>query len=196
MIHVNFKMFVDRPGIMAAVEKKRLKVLSRTGAYARTAMQRMIQPPKTGKKATRIVVRGVECIVPANGGYVLSAKTGKPVSKGLAIAAKTAWLKRRREQEPGRPPRRGPTDLLRQQIFFGVDTDTQSVVIGPRKFARQPKMVGTSSVPELLEVGGSELQKLFGKQVYVPYAPHPFVGPTLPIAERKFRELIETIPLI
>lgn len=195
MIHVNFKMFVDKPGVMAAIDRKRLRVLSQAGAYSRVAMQRMIRPPKTGKKATRITVNGVELIVPPRG-MVLSAKTRKPVTTELAREARIAMSKRRHAEEPNRPPRRGPTDLLRRFIFFGIDKDTQSVVIGPQKFAKQPQMTGATSVPELLERGGTAKQWAAGLgSVTAYYAPHPYVGPTLPIAERRFKELIEREPL-
>ena len=69
-------------------------------------------------------------------------------------------------------------------------------MIGPRKFGRQPSLFGASSVPELLEQGGTEAIRNFpGGSVIAQYVLHPFVGPTLPIAERKFRDLIEREPL-
>ncbi|MFO0790461.1 MAG: hypothetical protein U0805_13485 [Pirellulales bacterium] len=197
MIHVNYKMFIDRKGIMAAIDRKRLKVLTQTGAYGRVAMQRQIRPAKSGRKAMTINVDGVDCIIPAGGrGLVRDAKTGHAVRKKLAAKALKAWFARQREERAGQPPRRGPTDLLRKFMFFGVDESTQSVVIGPMAFSKQPAMTGAASVPELLEQGGSELQKwIDGQTIQTEYKPHPFAAPTLPVAERKFRELIESVPL-
>lgn len=190
MLHVKFKMFVDRPGVMRAIDRKRLRVLSRVGAFAMTVMRRMIRAPKSSKRARTIDVNGRSYFVPMRG-KVLDARTRRPVTRAEAESARRAMALRLRSEGEGQPPRRGPTDLLRRNIFFGVDTDTESVVIGPRMFAKQPPLVGAVSVPELLEKGGIEI--IMGKRAK--YGARPYAAPTLPIAERKFRELIESEPL-
>jgi len=190
MIHISFSMFLDRPGVMRRVDKKIQRVLAQTGAYARVAMQRQIRPAKRGKKARTILVGRQLLLVPIYG-KVVDAKTKRPVSKPLADAARRAMGQRLRSEGAGRPPRRGPTDLLRKHIYFGVEPNSETVVIGPMKFHRQPSLVGASSVPELLEKGGGEIVG----GVLTKYEPHPFVQSTLPAAERKFRELIERVPL-
>jgi hypothetical protein len=196
MIHVDFKMFIDRPGVMRRISAKQQRVLAKTGRYAQVAMQRQIRPPRRAKKLRTVDVNGVPCLVPVHG-MVVDSRTGKPVRKEIARQARIALAAKLRDVEAGKPPRRGPTDLLRKFIFFGLDEASESVVIGPMKFAKQPAGISASSVPELLEFGGTmTVQDVLGGQSAIAhYAPHPFVGPTLPIAERKFRELIESEPL-
>lgn len=53
MIHVDFSMFVDRPGVMKRVERKRLRVLARTGGFARQAMKRQMRPAGKKGKSSR-----------------------------------------------------------------------------------------------------------------------------------------------
>jgi hypothetical protein len=119
-------------------------------------------------------------------GPVIDARSGKPVAAKIAQKARQLVREHRRGQGEGQPPRRGPTDNLRKLIFFGVDEQSQSVVIGPMRFASQPPM-NRASIPELLNRGGVE--EILGKRVV--YGPRPFVETTLPIAEKKFHELIE-----
>jgi len=190
MIAVKFDMFVDRPGVMRAIAAKRRKVLGQAGAYARTAMQRQIRAPKGSKKARTVTVGGVPCLVPIHG-KVVDTRTGRPVAKHLADQARAAMAARWRDEGAGRPPRRGPTDLLRKNIFFGVDLPSESVVIGPRVFAKQPKLRGAKSVPELLNSGGVEI--IMDRPVT--YEPRPYIETVLPVAARKLAELVEKVPL-
>jgi hypothetical protein len=131
----------------------------------------------------------VVCVVQARG-PVINARTGKPVAAGIARKAKEAYYESIKGRGEGQPPRRGPTDLLRRFIFFGVDMTTESVVIGPMKFDSQPVM-NRVSVPELLNKGGVEI--IFGKPVQ--YGPRPFAEPVLPVAQRQMEKLIQTTPL-
>jgi hypothetical protein len=190
MFHVKFDMFVDRPAVMRAIEKKQLRVLSQTGAYGRQAMKRTIRPPKAGKRARTVEVAGRQVLVPVRG-RVLDAKTLKPVTTELAKAARLAMAARLKSEGAGKPPRRGPSDLLRKFMFFGIDSDSETVVIGPMKFDSQPRLIGRVSVPELLDKGGGQI---IGSDL-VKYDPHPFTPQTLDVTEKKFRELIEKVPL-
>jgi hypothetical protein len=149
MIHIDFTMFIDRPGVMARVDKKRRRVLGKTGAYARTSMQRSIRP--AGKK--------------------------------------------RKSSEPGKPPR-SRQGGLRENIYFGLDEVTESVVIAPLRFQSQPKLIGAASVPELLEGGGGEMSERKDGTVSISeYAPRPFVAPQQQPAEQKLAQEIESTPL-
>jgi hypothetical protein len=133
---------------------------------------------------------GREYLVPVRG-KVVDVATGKPARKEQAKLARIELAKRLGKEGAGKPPRRGPTDLLRSQIYFGIDAETASVIIGPTKFPRQPRLVGASSVPELLEEGGAEY---IGDEL-VRYQPHPFVAPSLDPVEAFFRKTIESEPL-
>lgn len=192
--HVDFSMFVDRKGVMERVDRKTLRVLSGTGAYARSSMRNSIRSHPTSKKSRTIQVGDVACFVPPHG-KVLDAKTGRPVTTRLAALAVVAFRARTRAEGVGKPPRRGATDLLRKRIFFGVEADTETVVIGPEMFAKQPSMIGATSVPQLLDQGGREQIRMGGMTFMANYEPRPFVAPQMPIAQKKMAELIESIPL-
>jgi hypothetical protein len=187
---VKFSMFVDRPHVMRRIERKRLRVLTQTGAFARTVMKRSIRAPKRGKRARTVVVDGRQYLVPV-AGRVLDLATMRACTAEQAKAARLAMAGRLRSEGEGKPPRRGPSDRLRQEIFFGVDQDSETVVIGPRIYASQPTLVGAKSVPELLEKGGIEV--IFGKRVR--YGARPYVAPILPVAQKKMAELVERIQL-
>jgi hypothetical protein len=206
MFDVKFSMFLDRPHVMARLTKYQRKVLGATGAFARQAMKRMIRPALKGSKKSRTISvvpnatdmppswKGlppsvVICVVQAKG-PVIDARTGRPVAAGIARKAKEAYFASIKGRGEGQPPRRGPSDLLRRFIFFGIDEHRETVVIGPMRFGSQPVMPNRVSVPELLNKGGIEI--IFGKPVQ--YGPRPFVEPTLPIAEKKMAELIEKTP--
>lgn len=192
--HVDFSMFVDRKGVMERVDRKTLRVLSGTGAYAMRSMRNSIKAQPKSKKSRTVVVGDVPCFVPPQG-KVLDARTGRPVTTRLAALAVNAFRERTRAEGVGRPPRRGPTDLLRKRIFFGVEADTETVVIGPEMFAKQPALVGATSVPQLLDQGGKEHVRIAGLSYLANYEPRPFVGPQMPIAQKRMAELIEEIPL-
>lgn len=193
--HVDFSMFVDRKGVMERVDRKVLRILGGTGAYTMGSMRKSIRSQPTSKKSRSIQVGDTLCFVPPKGGKVLDAATGRPVSTPLAARAVIAFRARAQSEGEGRPPRRGVTDLLRKHIFFGVDAETETVVIGPEMFAKQPTMSGANSVPELLEKGGQERVTLGGLTYMANYAPRPFVAPQKTIAQNKMSELVETIPL-
>src|SRR5690606_37304806 len=120
--------------VMKRVDQKKLRVLSQVGAHSRQAMKRQIRP---AKKRDRIVdVGGRQCYVPQYG-KVIDNKTKEPVSKAMADKARRIVFQRLKSEGIGKPPRRGPTDLLRKFIFFGVEKSSESVVIGPMAFKSQ-----------------------------------------------------------
>lgn len=190
MIHTKFSMFVDRPGVMARIERKRLRVLSKVGAYSRSAMQRQIRAPNAGRKNRTVTIEGRAYFVPVRG-RVIDVASSRAATTEQAIEARRLLAQQLGRKGAGKPPRRGPTDLLRKHIYFGIDEATESAIIGPLRFDSQPSLVGASSIPELLEQGGGQ----FIGDMLVKYDPHPFAAPTMPIAEQKFRELIESEPL-
>lgn len=190
MISVDFKMFLDRKHVAKRIDRKTQRVLAKAGAYGRTAMKREIRPPKSGKKSRTVVVNGLAVIVPVRG-KVVDAKTQRPVSKAIADLARLAMAKRYKSEGAGKPPRRGPTDLLRKHIYFGLDPDGETVVIGPMLFSKQPPLVQVTTIPELLNKGGG--QNIMGR--YVKYEPHPFTPRPAELAAKKLAELVKSEPL-
>lgn len=188
MINAKFKLTLNIASVVNHAEKKRSAVLYRTGAYGLSVMRRSIRPPKSGRKARTVTVDGRECLVPVVG-KVLDSKSKKPVSKKMAESARRAITARLRDEGAGKPPHRGPRDLLRRGMNFQVDGE--SVVIGAMPFVRQPKLSGVVSVPQLLEQGGGEVLR---HQLYQ-YQPRPFVQPAMETTQRKMAELIESLPL-
>jgi hypothetical protein len=186
---VKFDMFIDRKGILDAVADKEKRVLTKTGAFGRVVMKRQIRPPKAGRKLRTVVVAGRQFFVPT-AGRVIDVATGRPCSKAQAREARIT-LARQLKEPAGSPPRRGPSDKLRKNIFFGVDPETASTVVGPLIFSKQPAGIMPPTVPEPLEFGG--VKNAGGQQVQ--YLPRPFVYPSLDPTEQKFRQLIETEPL-
>ena len=190
MISIKFSMFIDRKHVAKRISAKQRRVLGKAGGFGRVVMKREIRPPKSGKKSRTVVVNGLAVIVPARG-KVVDAKTQRPVSKKIADLARLAMAKRYKSESAGKPPRRGPSDLLRQHIYFGVEPDGESVVIGPMAFRKQPHLVGAKTVPELLNKGGS--QNIMGQ--YVKYDPHPFTSRPAELAAKKLAELVKSEPL-
>jgi hypothetical protein len=187
---VKFSMFIDKPGVFAAIDRKRARVLAKTGAFGRVVMKRQIRPPKAGRKLRTVVVGGRQFFVPT-AGRVIDVATGKPCSKAQAREARIT-LARQLKEPAGSPPRRGPTDKLRKNIFFGVDPETASTVVGPLIFNKQPAGIMPPTVPELLEFGGTATSKL---GLPATYPPHPFAGPSFDPTLQQFERLIESEPL-
>ena len=194
-VDVRFEMFLDRQTVVDRINAKRRKVLNRVGGFSRVTMKRSIRAPLKGKKARTVVVSGKACYVPIGRGKVLDAQTGQPVRTQLAALAHLAMRDRMKSEGVGLPPRRGPLDLLRKHIYYSYDPASESVVIAPLVFAKQPPLIGAASVPELLEFGGQEMFHAKGQVWTGTYAPRPFVRPVMPLAQRKMAEEIESIPL-
>lgn len=193
--HVDFSMFVDRKGVMERVDRKTLRVLARTGGYGMRTMRNSIKSQPTAKKKRTVHVDGVDCFIPIGRGKVLDAKTGKPVRTKTAALAVLKFRDQVKHEGVGKPPRRGVTDLLRKRIFFGVEAETETTVIGPEMFAKQPRMVGAVSVPQLLDQGGQEEIRIGGVSMMARYEPRPFVAPALPPTRAAMERFIEEIPL-
>lgn len=81
---------------------------------------------------------------------------------------------------PGQPPS-SHTGLLRDRIFFGYDTSTESLVVGPTLSKGQ-----RPTAPELLEFGGKIFRR--GKMLF--YRKFPFMAPALESEAPKFPGLL------
>lgn len=187
---VRFDWFVDRELVRSRVDKKVLSVLSQVGAFGRNKMRSSILPQKASKKHRTVDVEGKLFLVPISG-RVIDVATGRDARKSEADAARAALRGRLKSEGVGKPPRRGPSNLLRRFILFGVDPQSESVVIGAMPFASQPRLVGAVSVPELLDQGGGEY---IGGEL-VRYDPRPFVQPAFDKTLNKFKNLIQSVSL-
>lgn len=190
MIGARFKFYVDRPAVRNRVERKKLVVLSRTGAFGRRVMKNKYRKPLTSPRKRTVRIDGHEFFVPPRG-MVVDMTTGRAAHKSEADEARIELARQLRHESAGKPPRRGPTDKLYKFTDFGVDPQTESAVIGAWPFPSQPRMQDRVSVPELLDKGGGEY---IGGQL-VKYDAYPFTIPSLEPTARKMAQLVESVPL-
>ena len=105
----------------------------------------------------------------------VDAASRKVLSKFGAFvrrSAKSSIRKRKKPAPPGSPPS-SHTGLLKKFIFFGYDTDAQSVVIGPTRLNQK----GRGEAPPLLEYGGKATLVRRGKKKRTTYKARPYMGP-------------------
>jgi len=147
-------MFFDRPKVVRAVERARRQALQKAGAFVRRRARSSIRKPRMKPLAAMSEEE--------RRAYRIKQKYWRQ-GKGPRPARPTM------PSRPGEPPRT-PTGLLRRTIFYGYDTGTRSVVIGPVKLGR------SSGAQWGLEFGGRSVG--YGrKKHYV--APRPYMRPAL-----------------
>jgi len=149
--------FFDRQRVVDSLDKAKRSRLAKQGAIVRTFAKRSIRParrqslgslPENDQTAYKIRAR-------------LAVAEGKPKPK-LPFAS----------AEPGKPPR-NRSGLLRDNILFAYDPDSESVVVGPAL------LNGGSDAPETLEFGGRNDRGAFVQ-------PRPFMQPALTDAVGKY----------
>ncbi len=97
--------------------------------------------------------------------------TRKVLSKFGAFVRRTAKQsirKRKASSAPGQPPS-SHTGLLKRFIFFGYDSQNESVVIGPARLTENNR----GEAPSILEYGG----RTTVKKKRVKISARPFMGP-------------------
>ncbi len=97
--------------------------------------------------------------------------------------AKSSIRPRKRIAKPGEPPS-SHEGTLKRLIFFGYDSSTDSVVIGPKL-----SKGGKPTIPHLLEFGGSTKSWRNGKTAK--YRAFPFMAPALEAEQQKFAGLFD-----
>jgi len=126
------------------------------------------------------------------------SKAGAFVRRRARTLMRKRKTKTRRVSDPGGPPLQHAGGLRR--VFFGLDRDTDSVVIGPALNTSQRP--GGKTVPELIEFGGRVRQpartvpRRDGSRRVIPaqtltYEPRPYMGPALADEAPKFPELFK-----
>lgn len=144
-----FTGFFDRPEVIRRLERKQLRVLSRTGGFARKTARRRMKEGGFGE--------------------------------------------RQRFSKPGQSPR-FHTRRLKDLIFYALESNKDSVVIGPVSFQSQAALaLGAKTGAQLLEEGGI---------IYFPRRKktgridaRPYMAPTMQVAEVEFRKLMKEVPL-
>lgn len=151
------KMFFDRAAVSGAVDKASMKVLSKFGAFVRTAARRLIRPARQTPVAE------------------MTDEQRIAYARAVAIAKRQGKPRPRRPMQssnPGQPPR-SHLGSLKRFLFFAYDREGNSVVIGP---ARLNGVSGGPDALEALEEGGRS-KNAKGKAIRV--AARPFMGPAL-----------------
>lgn len=130
--------FFDRPKVIAAVDKARLKYLRTAGGKVRLTARRSIKdaPRKLLKELTK------EERVAFEIAKWEAKKEGRPTPKKP---------RKNVSSKPGKPPF-SQTGLLKQFIFFSFDPKTKTTVVGPAKLNKG------SGAPERLEHGAEDLE--------------------------------------
>lgn len=128
--------FFDRPKVIAAVDKGRLKYLRQGGGMVRLTARRSIRnaPQKkqselTDEEKTRYAIA-----------LWKAKKEGRKRPKRPL-----------RSSKPGAPPF-SVTGLLKQFLFFSFDPQTKTTVVGPAKLNKP------SGAPERLEYGADDME--------------------------------------
>jgi hypothetical protein len=156
-------MFFDRV-IVNATNKAEVKVLSRMGAYVRTSARSSIRKAPSGRLNTLL-------------GKLRTARSRdrQKIQKQIDEA------KKRQTSRPGQPPKGHGAQLLKKFLYFGFDSTSRSVVVGPAKL----NGVAAQNAPSILEAGGST--EIAGRKVTI--EPRPYMGPALAKNTPKFPSL-------
>ena len=106
--------------------------------------------------------------------------TRRVLSRFGAFVRQRARSSIRRRKRPGRPgePPTNRTGLLKKFIYFGYEARNRSVVVGPAKL-NQRSPYDNTTVPELLERGGTVNGVRRGKRKRMRYRGNPYMGPAL-----------------
>lgn len=136
-----------RTSARSLIRKPRMKSVSELTPEERMQYEQEKQARKAGLNPTRIYVRRSGRI------EEIDYRDATKAERRKARIATYYWRKRRARRPlmastPGSPPR-NQTGRLRDNIFFSLDVQRESVVIGPALISA----VG-EDVPEILEYGG------------------------------------------
>lgn len=217
LFRVRTQWYFNTAHVVGRLGQWRNDIMARAGAYGLGTMRNLLSRPQLRARVRQDITfvpegreipprfgvgwRGgpLRCWVPTTG-PVIDMRTQRPVNRFAARRARHLVRERRRGaggRGEGRPPRMGPTRLLRNISDFRFDERTESVVIGIIPFRNQPEMRGTVSVPQLLNQGGYERVRnlLTGQSAMAHYGPRPYVERCLRPTVRFAIRLIQTNPV-
>lgn len=95
--------------------------------------------------------------------------------------ARSSMRRRKKASAPGKPPS-VHAGQLKDMLYFGYDPGTESVVVGPVRFAK-------GEAPALNEYGGQAQRRRFGVVRTVTYPARPFMGPALKAEEPRLASM-------
>jgi hypothetical protein len=206
------RWYFNTPEMLARLGKWRHDTLSRVGAYGLGVLRKKLSRPQPQYKRLRtVILPGFyrnshtghrwtvyhKCFVPRYG-QVIDLTTNRPVvSQAVVREARRIVYERLRGRGEGRPPKMGPTRKLRDRTEFALDPVTETVVIGVVPFADQPEMMGTVSVPQMLDEGGLEVvpHYLTGGGAYALFGRRPYLEPTLHPTRAFLGRLVRSRPV-
>jgi hypothetical protein len=157
-------MFFDRV-ILNAVNKAEIKTLSKMGAFVRTSARSSIRKAGGQKRLVTLFQK-------------LNKSRG---DKRKQIQAQIDEAKKKQSSRPGQPPKGHGAQLLKKFLYFGYDSTTRSVVVGPAKLSGRRY----GMAPSILEGGGAAE---IGKR-RVAIEARPYMGPALTKNTPKFPSL-------
>lgn len=211
MFTARAKFFFNTPQVLARLGKWRHDILVRVGAYGRGAMRNKLGRPQRKQTRERTVAidgyfprksgqvtRWTGTVFVPRRGRVMRISTKKPVPAAVAAYAVNVVSQRVKGQGAGKPPKRGPSGLLRQGVTFSLDDKTETVVIGVEPIAGKGNgLINAVSTGQLLDKGRARwLQhpaRAAAGQPAVParFSEHPFTQPSLPPTVRRLEQLIK-----
>ncbi len=156
------RFFFDREIVARRLDKAKRKVFSRTGGLtrkiARNSMKRVSK-----SKVKRIAKLRAELAQ-------LKRRKQSPYVQGRQkVLDSQIWaLERSLHSPPGKPPKVIQGNL-KQHLYYSLDSQTDSVVIGPAKLS------GGNGAPEIQEFGGFVTTRAGGRRAKV--LPRPYMGP-------------------
>lgn len=178
LAYAKFDFFFDRAKVQRVMDRKTQRVLALTGRHAQQRMKSRMRPAIKESTYLKRLEKAKRKARDAQGRFTMREK----VYRG---------------SKPGEPPRTH-TKLLRDRIFFFADLDSKAVVIGPEKLSTgRATVYNPEPVPATLEYGGTiVVPKGRGSRgsFQARIEPRPYVAPTFPLAQAKFKELLEKEP--
>lgn len=213
MFTARAKFFFNTPQVMARLGKWRHDLLVKVGAYGRGVMRNKLGRPQNKQTRERTVAvdgyfphwrtgtvtRWTGIAFMPRRGKIIDKKTGKPVPKAVAAHVVQVVSQRVKGQGAGKPPKRGPTALMREGVTFSLDDKTETVVIGVEPLPGKGRgLLNAASTGHLLDKGRSRLLshpalKAVGQPpTATKYGKHPFTEPSLAPTARRLEQLIKT----
>jgi hypothetical protein len=157
------RFFFDREIVARRLERAKLKVFSKTGGLVRKIARNSMKAISKSK-INRIGKLRVELA------RLKKRKNQSAYVQGRQkVLDSQIWaLERSLHSPPGKPPKVIQGNIKRL-LFYSLDPQAGSVVIGPAKLA------GSNDAPAIQEYGGFVTTKAGGRRAMV--LPRPFMGP-------------------
>lgn len=154
--------FFDRQRVSDSLSKAKKSRMAKQGAVVRTIARRSIRPAKRQKLGD--LPESEQAAFETRSRIAVAAGRSKPVLPYMA-------------SDPGAPPR-SRSGLLRDNILFAYDPDSESVVVGPAL------LNSSDGSPETLEFGGRNDRGVF-------VAARPYMRPAQAAAIHRYPSVFQ-----